>query len=54
MILLQNLKKVNLANKADIADSVKKIDFDDKLKSLNKNVTSKKKKKHVVVENELD
>ena len=33
------LKKANLASKNDIADFVKKTDFDDKLKNFNKNVT---------------
>ena len=34
------LRQANLATKGDIADFVKKIDFDDKLKKLNKRVTS--------------
>ena len=36
-----------------MADFVKKTDFDDKLKNLNKNATSNKTK-HVRVENELN
>ena len=36
-----------------MADFVKKTDFDDKLKDLNKNATSNKTK-HVRVENELN
>ena len=32
----------NLASKSDISDFIKKTDFDDKLKNLNKNVTSNK------------
>ena len=47
------MKQVNLASKNDIADFVKKTDFDDKLKNLNKKVTSNKAK-HVLVENELN
>ena len=47
------LAQVNLAIKSDIADFVKKIDFDDKLNNSNKNVTSYKKQ-HVLVENELN
>ena len=35
---------------SDIADFVKKTDFDDKLKNVNKKITSDK---HVLVENEL-
>ena len=47
------LKQANLARKNDIADFVKKMDFDDKLKNLNKKYTSNKTK-HVLVENELN
>ena len=47
------LAQANLAIKSDIADFVKKIDFDDKLNNSNKNVTSYKKQ-HVLVENELN
>ena len=36
------LKQANLASKNDITDFVKKTDFDDKLKNLNKKVTSNK------------
>ena len=46
------LAQVNLASKNDIAAFVKKINFDDKIKNLNKKVTSNKLK-HLVVENEL-
>ena len=35
--------QANLATKIDIASFVKKTDFDDKLKNLNKKVTSEKK-----------
>ena len=42
-----------LASKSDIANFVKKIDFDVKLKDLNKKNNSKKTK-HVLVENELN
>ena len=49
------LAQANLANKFDIANFVKKKNFffDDKLKKLNKNVTSTNTK-HVLVENELN
>ena len=47
------LAQVNLSSKNDFANFVKKTDFDDKLKVINKNVTSIKTK-HVFVENELD
>ena len=46
------LAQANLASKNDIAAFVKKINFDDKMKNLNKKVTSNKLK-HLVVENEL-
>ena len=46
------LAQANLASKNDIAAFVKKINFDDKTKNLNKKVTSNKLK-HLVVENEL-
>ena len=52
-IFFASLAQGNLANKSDIADLVKKTNFDDKLKNLNKNVTSHKIK-HVLVENELN
>ena len=38
------LKQPNLATKADIADFVKDTDFENKLKSLNKNNASNKTK----------
>ena len=44
------IKQTNLATKVDIADFVKKADFDDKLKNLNKKITSKTSK-HFLVEN---
>ena len=43
------LASANLATKADITDFLKKADFDDKLKSLNKKVISHKTK-HVNAE----
>ena len=42
-----------MARKNDIAVLVKKTDFDEKLKNLNKNVTSNKTK-HMLVENEIN
>ena len=45
--------QAKLAAKDDIADFVKEKDFDNKLKSINKKVTSNKTK-HVLVVNELD
>ena len=47
------LAQANLARKNDIAVLVKKTDFDEKLKNLNKNVTSNKTK-HMLVENEIN
>ena len=47
------LARANLASKSYIAYFVKKIHSDDKLKNLNKNVTSNKTKR-VLVENELN
>ena len=47
------LAQANLASKSDIANFLKKTDFDDKLKRLNKNVTLNKTK-HVLVENGLN
>ena len=47
------LAQANLASKYDIAGLVKKTDFDDKLKNLNKSITSNKTK-NVLVENELE
>ena len=46
------LKQANVATKADIADFLKRKDFVDKLKKINKRVTSNKSK-HLLVENEL-
>ena len=42
-----------MANKNDIANFVKKTDFGEKLKTLNKKITSNKTK-HLLVENELN
>ena len=47
------ISKPNLANKNNIASFVKKTDFDDKLKNLDKKITSNKTK-HVLLENELN
>ena len=46
------LANANLASKNDNANFVNKTDFDDKLKKLNKKITSNKTK-HVLVENKL-
>ena len=46
------LKQANLAGKSDIANLVNKTDFDEKLKYLNKKITSNRIK-HVLVENEF-
>ena len=46
------LAQANLTSKNDIANFVKKTDFDDQLKHLNKKFTSYKIK-HVLIENEL-
>ena len=46
------LAQANLTSKNDIASFVKKTDFDDQLKHLNKKFTSYKIK-HVLIENEL-
>ena len=46
------LAQANLATKSDIVNFVDKTDFDDKLKNLNKKVTSNKTK-HVLVAIEL-
>ena len=51
--VVSRLEKLNLARKNDIANFMKKTDFDNKLKNLNKNVTSNKTK-HILVENELN
>ena len=42
-----------MANKNDIANFVKKTDFGEKLKILNKKITSNKTK-HLLIENELN
>ena len=47
------MAQANLASKNDIAALVEKTDFGDKLKTLNKNVTSNKTK-HALVENALN
>ena len=49
----ERLAQANLANKNDIANFVKKTDFGEKLKTLNKKITSNKTK-HLLVENELN
>ena len=46
------LKQANLTTKSDIASFVKKTDFDDQLKNLNKNVVSDKSK-HLLVKSEF-
>ena len=46
------LAQANLATKDDIADFIKQVDFDDKLKTLNKKVTSNKIK-HVKAEKRM-
>ena len=43
------LAQAKLAAKADLADFVKKTDFDDKLKNLNKKVTSNKTKLKILI-----
>ena len=56
MLTAQNfaarLAQVNLASKNNIATLVKSRDFNDKLKNLNINITSYKRK-HVLFENEF-
>ena len=47
------LKYANLATKAGIADFIEKIDFDDKLKNLNKKITANKTKQ-VEAEKEIN
>ena len=47
------IKLANLAIKAEIADFVEDTDFGNKLKNVNKKVTSNKTK-HVLVESELN
>ena len=49
---LARFAQANLATKSDIASFLNKTDFDDKLKNLNKKVTSNKAKQFLV-ENEL-
>ena len=46
------LAQGNLASKSDIANYVKKTDFDEKLKNLKKKVRSKKTE-HLLIENEF-
>ena len=50
--LTARLQQANLATKGDTGDFVKKTNFNDKLKNLNKKVTSNKSK-HLLVENEF-
>ena len=59
ILLLQNLisfvarlAQVNIASKGDMTNLVKKTNFDDKLKKLNKKGTSNKTK-HLLVQNEF-
>ena len=47
------LAQTNLVSNNDIADFVKKSDFDDKLKNLNKKVTSNEAR-HIEVKTKLD
>ena len=49
---LKNATDDELTSKIDFVNFVKKTDFDDKLKNLNKKVTSNKTK-HVLVENKV-
>ena len=49
---IARLAQVNLSSKNDITALVKKTGFDDKLKNINKRITSNKRK-HALVENEL-
>ena len=49
---IARLKQENLAGKNDIANFVNKTGFNDKLKNLNKKITSNRTK-YVIVENEL-
>ena len=51
-IFAVRLKRANLGSKSGIANLVNKTDFDEKLKNLNKKVTTNKTK-NVRVENEL-
>ena len=50
--LATRLIKTNLARRNDVPNFVKKTDFDDKLKNLNKKTTLNETK-HVLVENEF-
>ena len=50
--MLPRLAQANLASKNDFANFVKKTDLDDKLKNLNKKLSSNKTK-HVLIENEF-
>ena len=49
---IARLKQENLAGKNDIANFVNKTGFNDKLKNLNKKITSNRTK-NVIVENKL-
>ena len=49
---IARLKQENLAGKNDIANFVNKTGFNDKLKNLNKKITSNRTK-NVIVENEF-
>ena len=49
----ERLKEANFASKKDIADFANKTYFDEKLRSINKNVTSNKTK-HVEAEKKLN
>ena len=49
---IARLKQENLAGKNDIANFVNKTGFNDKLKNLNKKITSNRTK-NVIVKNEL-
>ena len=49
----ERLAQANVANKNDIGNFVKKKDFREKLKTLNKKTTSNKTK-HLLIENELN
>ena len=51
--MTETLKEAKLAAQSDIANFVKEIDFDEKLRNVNKKVTLNKSK-HLLVENELN
>ena len=51
--LTETLKEAKLATKSDIEKKKKEIDFDEKLRNVNKKVTLNKSK-HLLVENELN